>query len=71
MTTTYRIQNPATGELLQKFPFATDDKIQQALTDSATAYTRWSSMKMSERGKILDKLADLFEENAVDLAAQA
>lgn len=71
MTTTYRIQNPATGELLQKFPFATDDEIQQALTDSATAYTRWSSMKMSERGKILEKLADLFEENAVDLAAQA
>src|SRR5699024_8189514 len=71
MTTTYRIQNPATGELLQEFPFATDEGIQQALSDSAAAYTTWSAMPMTDRGKILEKLDALCGENDVELAAQA
>lgn len=71
MTTTYRTQNPATGELLEEFPYATDDDIQQAMADAAKAYTSWSALAMSERGNILSKLADLFEENAEELAAQA
>lgn len=71
MTNTYRTQNPTTGELLEEFPFATDDEIQQALTDSATAYTTWSAMEMAKRSNVLLKLADLFEEHAEDLAAQA
>lgn len=71
MTTTYRTQNPATGELLEEFPYATDDDIQQAMADAAKAYTSWSALAMSERGSILSKLADLFEENAEELAAQA
>lgn len=71
MTTTYRTQNPATGELLEEFPYATDDDIQQAMADAAKAYTSWSALAMAERGSILSKLADLFEENAEELAAQA
>lgn len=71
MTTTYRTQNPATGELIEEFPYATDDDIQQAMADAAKAYTSWSALAMSERGSILSKLADLFEENAEELAAQA
>ena len=71
MTTTYRTQNPATGELIEEFPFATDDEIQQAMADAATAYDTWSEMEMAERGRILNNLADLFEEHAEDLAAQA
>src|SRR5690625_677827 len=71
MTTTYRTQNPATGQLLEEFAFATDDEVQQALTKSAQAYTAWSDLDMAERGKILVKLADLFDENAEELAAQA
>lgn len=71
MTTTYRTQNPATGELIEEFPYATDDDIQQAMADAAKAYTSWSALAMAERGSILSKLADLFEENAEELAAQA
>ena len=71
MTTMYRTQNPATGELLKEFPFATADDIEQAMTDAASAYVTWSAKDMAERGTILAKLADLFEENAEELAAQA
>jgi len=71
MRNTFRTQNPATGELIEEFPFATDNEIQQAMTDAHAAFSTWSTMAMSERGKILAKLADLFEEHAEDLAAQA
>lgn len=71
MSTMYRIQNPTTGDLIQEFVYATDDEIQQTLTVAAQAYTTWSSMDMSERGQALLKLADLFDENAEELAAQA
>ena len=71
MTNMYRTQNPATGELIEEFPFATDDEIQQALSDAANAYDTWSAMDMAERGTILEKLADLFDERAEELAAQA
>lgn len=71
MTNMYRTQNPATGELLEEFPYATDDEIQQALNDAANAYDTWSAKDMAERGTILEKLADLFDEHAEELAAQA
>lgn len=71
MSNTYRTQNPATGELIEEFPFATDEAIQQALADADQAYRSWSALPMSERGQVLLKLADLFEENAEELAAQA
>src|SRR5690625_2465506 len=71
MRNTFRTQNPATGELIEEFPFATDNEIQQAMTDAHAVFSTWSTMAMSERGKILAKLADLFEEHAEDLAAQA
>lgn len=71
MTNTYRTQNPATDELIKEFPFATDEEIQQALSDAASAYKTWSAMDMAERGTILEKLADLFDEHAEELAAQA
>ncbi|OAV62552.1 NAD-dependent succinate-semialdehyde dehydrogenase [Enteractinococcus helveticum] len=71
MTTTYRTQNPATGELVEEFPYVSDNEIQQTLASAASAYRIWSAMPMAERGKILVKLADLFEERAEELAAQA
>src|SRR5699024_2887827 len=71
MTTTHRTQNPATGQLLEEFAFATDDEVQQALTKSAQAYTAWAALGMGGRGRVLVKLADLFDENAEERAVQA
>src|SRR5699024_1294643 len=70
MSHVYRTQDPATGELIKEYPFASDDEIQEVSTRSAEAYTSWSAMEMSARGQILLKLADLFEENAEKMAAQ-
>jgi len=71
MSTTYRTQNPATGELIKEFPFATDETIQQALDQADSAYHSWSALPMAQRGRVLLKLADLFDDNAEELAAQA
>jgi len=71
MSTTYRTQNPATGELIKEFPFATDKTIQQALDQADSAYHSWSALPMAQRGQVLLKLADLFDDNAEELAAQA
>lgn len=70
MRTTYRTQNPATGELVHEFPFASDDEIQEVLARSSKAYPEWSDMGMSERGNILLRLADLFDEHAEEMAEQ-
>lgn len=67
----YRVQNPTTGEIEETFDFATDAEISQALADSAQAYEDWSARPMAERGEILLRLADLLDENAEKLAAQA
>src|SRR5690554_4538957 len=71
MTTTYRTQNPATGELIEEFPFATYHEVQQVLTSADRAYRTWSTMQMADRGGVLLKLAALFDDNAEELAAQA
>lgn len=70
MSLVYRTQDPATGELVKEYPFASDDEIQEVLKRAAEAHTSWSALEMSARGQILLKLADLFEENAETMAAQ-
>lgn len=71
MSLTYRTQNPATGELITTFPHATEQEIQDAMARAHAAYGTWSGLAIAERGKILLRLADLFEDNAEELAAIA
>lgn len=37
----YRVQNPATGEVVETFEAASDEQIQQVLASADAAYGQW------------------------------
>ncbi|MGH3247363.1 MAG: aldehyde dehydrogenase family protein, partial [Trebonia sp.] len=71
MTTTppYQVTDPATGEVRQTFPFATDAEVEQALAAAAGAFSKWRKRPVAERAAIVARVAGLFTERAADLAA--
>ena len=71
MTSTppYQVTDPATGEVTEKFPFATDAEVEQALADATSAFAEWRKRPIAERAAIVKRVAELFTERAADLAA--
>jgi succinate-semialdehyde dehydrogenase/glutarate-semialdehyde dehydrogenase len=65
----YTVTNPATGELIEKVPNATDEEVQAAIDRVHRGYSSWRSRPVSERAKIVSRAADLFAERADELAA--
>ncbi|NKX54278.1 NAD-dependent succinate-semialdehyde dehydrogenase [Arthrobacter mobilis] len=65
----YRVQNPATGEVVEEFPTATDAQIQDALTAAHEAYLSWREVPIAERAKVVARVGQLFTERADELAA--
>ncbi|MET4060919.1 succinate-semialdehyde dehydrogenase/glutarate-semialdehyde dehydrogenase [Arthrobacter sp. UYP6] len=65
----YRVQNPATGEVLEEFPTATDAEVQDALATSHAAYLSWQEVPITERAKVVSRVSELFAERADELAA--
>ncbi len=68
-TPPYQVTDPATGEVTQTFPFATDAEIEQALAGAAAAFGSWREKPVEERAAIVARVADLFAERATELAA--
>ncbi|MBO0842586.1 MAG: NAD-dependent succinate-semialdehyde dehydrogenase [Nocardioides sp.] len=66
---TYQVTDPATGEVVETFPFATDEEVEAALAASKQAYEEWSRRPIEERAAFVKKVAELFGERAADLAA--
>ena len=67
--TAYRVLNPATGEVVEEFPTATDADIQDALAAAQEAFQSWKDVPITERAKVVSRIAELFTERADDLAA--
>ncbi len=71
MTTTttppYRVTDPATGDVLEEFPFATDDEVNTAVADAHRAFARWRERPIAERVAIVKRVGELFAERAEDL----
>jgi succinate-semialdehyde dehydrogenase/glutarate-semialdehyde dehydrogenase len=64
----YRVLNPATGELVETFPTATDDEVETAIASATSAYQAWKDVPIEDRAKAVARAADLFAERADDLA---
>ncbi|SUB01755.1 Succinate-semialdehyde dehydrogenase [NADP(+)] 1 [Pannonibacter phragmitetus] len=64
----YKTQNPYTGEVLQTFPEATDAEVSVAITRAHEAFLGWRTLSFPERGKILQKAADLLRASVDDYA---
>ena len=68
MSNPYHVQNPATGEVLETFPFATDDKISSALASSYAVFEQWAEKSFEERAGVVGEVAAAFEERKEELA---
>ncbi|MFT4084364.1 MAG: NAD-dependent succinate-semialdehyde dehydrogenase [Nocardioides sp.] len=66
-TPTYQITNPATGEVVETFDFATDAEVEQALADSQKAFAQWRERPIEERAAITKRVGELFIERSGEL----
>ena len=64
----YRVQNPATGEMVETFASATDAQIEDALAAADGAYREWRERSVQERAGVVKRVAELFEERKDELA---
>ncbi|ACB96525.1 aldehyde dehydrogenase family protein [Beijerinckia indica] len=60
----YQTINPYTGETVATFPDATDADVRIALDKAQAAFLRWKETGFADRGRILQKAADLLRANA-------
>jgi succinate-semialdehyde dehydrogenase / glutarate-semialdehyde dehydrogenase len=68
-TPPYQVTDPATGEVTESFPYATDAEATEALAATTEAFTAWRQRPVAERAAIVKRIAELFTERATDLAA--
>ena len=61
---TYSTVNPYTGERLKTFPDATDAKVAEAIGKAHNAFLAWKETSFAERGRVLQKAADILRRDA-------
>ncbi len=66
--TGYRVENPATGEIVERFDTATDEQIGQVIDEAQAAYLKWREKSIEDRAAIVNKVAALFGERKEELA---
>ena len=64
----FDVDNPATGAVLATVPSAAVEDVQDAVDAAASALPGWRQRTADDRGRILERLADLVSEHAEDLA---
>src|SRR5215470_13546587 len=65
----YQVTDPATGEVTETFPFATDVEVAEALAAATDAFAAWRQRPVAERAAVVKRVGGLFTERAADLAA--
>ncbi|MBC7536366.1 MAG: aldehyde dehydrogenase [Ferruginibacter sp.] len=60
--------NPATGEISGQIPASNENDIEVAVSAAEKAFPAWSAMPVEKRFKILNRIAELIEENLEALA---
>ena len=65
----YAVVDPATGDVVQEYPTATDEQMEQALAAAAKAHREWSrSSTVAERAALIKQVAKLHTERREELA---
>ena len=65
----YQVVNPATGQVEQEYPTATDAEIAGILDRADRGYQAWRRTAMTERADILRRVAQLYQDRAAELGA--
>lgn len=65
----YAVCNPATGEVVETFPSATDEEVAAAVASAHDAYAGWGrTSTVAERAALVRRVAELHRERAGELA---
>ena len=64
----YRVQNPATGEIVETFESATDAQVEQQLAAADAVYREWRERSVQDRAAVVKRVAELFAERREELA---
>ena len=67
MSDQYRVQNPATNEVVETFDFITDAELAAALDRADEAFTQWREVSFDDRAKLLREIAQLFDAKRPEL----
>ncbi len=67
MSTGYRVENPATGDVVETFDTATDAQLEDVLSAAVEAQREWAKRPIGERAEIVGKVAALFDERKDEL----
>lgn len=65
---TYKSYCPANGEVLAECAQATREDVEDAITAAWAAFETWKNVPVNERAEILNKVADIIDENREHLA---
>jgi succinate-semialdehyde dehydrogenase/glutarate-semialdehyde dehydrogenase len=65
----YATINPATGEVVQRFPTMTGADVADVLQRSHAAHRTWRATDLAARAAVLQRVADLYRERVDELAA--
>ena len=65
----YAVVDPATGDVVQEYPTATDEQMEQALAAAAKAHREWGrTSTLAERAALMKQVARLHRERREELA---
>ena len=65
----YAVVDPATGNVVQEYPTATDEQMEQALSAAAKAHREWGrTSTLAERAALIKQVAKLHTERREELA---
>ncbi|WP_433869203.1 NAD-dependent succinate-semialdehyde dehydrogenase [Saccharopolyspora sp. CA-218241] len=64
----YAVTDPATGELVEEIPYATDEEVRTAIERVHRGYSSWRCRPVTERAEIASRAAELFAARADELA---
>ena len=65
---TFEVKNPATGEILAAVQKGGEKETKEAIQAANKAFEGWSQTSPAERAKLMNKMADLVENDSERLA---
>jgi len=64
----FDVYNPATQELETRVPVATQEELDAAVDAASSAFVEWRKSSVTQRQRIMRKLADLIQQNTEEIA---
>ena len=62
-------RNPATGEVIERFPYQDPAAVERILADAQAAFVTWREMPVSQRAEVYLRLAETLRARADEIAA--